>query len=345
MSETGTHSANLPNPPSRSKLEWGVLGALGVLSLCSFALVMVSLATPEAHWSEMLVGLGPLVAGVSTMGLLWFRNRNRSVSSTLIAALASWFFGVALIAFGGFAAVTPSKTYTFLQNAVMSLALCFAPGGVLTLLGGFLYWREYRLGAVARQQARIAAFQVGKAFQTRAEKLKQAGEYVSGVRRLLAQYKERPYPAWMASLPEKLRLWEANLQRLVERLNTFDTDPILQRDLRETPDKMARLRRELETESDPAVRAQIEETLREVEEYHNHLSSLVNLMRRTELEVDESLATMGSIYSQVQLLSASTLQSSRARRLSEDIDEQTNRLNDLLSAMQEVYGASGQTSG
>ncbi|OQY31007.1 MAG: hypothetical protein B6243_09190 [Anaerolineaceae bacterium 4572_5.2] len=60
-------------------------------------------------------------------------------------------------------------------------------------------------------------------------------------------------------------------------------------------------------------------------------------MRGAEFDLDESLATMGTIYSQLQLFSAKEIDSSRARRLSDDIDEEGNRLDDLLAAMDEVY--------
>ena len=50
---------------------------------------------------------------------------------------------------------------------------------------------------------------------------------------------------------------------------------------------------------------------------------------------------MGLIYSQLQLLSVKELDSGGARRISEDIQEQTNRLDDLLSSVTEVYSIEG----
>ena len=71
-----------------------------------------------------------------------------------------------------------------------------------------------------------------------------------------------------------------------------------------------------------------------------HLDALVTLMRRTELDIDETVAAIGAIYSQLQIIGAREIDSSRAKRLSTDVEEQAGRLSDLLAAMDEVYGSS-----
>jgi hypothetical protein len=60
-------------------------------------------------------------------------------------------------------------------------------------------------------------------------------------------------------------------------------------------------------------------------------------MRRTELDIDETLAAIGAIYSQLQLLGAKGIDSQRIRRLTASVDEQAQHLEDLLEAMDEVY--------
>jgi hypothetical protein len=63
----------------------------------------------------------------------------------------------------------------------------------------------------------------------------------------------------------------------------------------------------------------------------------MDLLHRTELEIEETLANIGAIYSQLQMLEFKEIDNSRAKRLSADIDEQAARLGDLLAAMDEVY--------
>ena len=67
-------------------------------------------------------------------------------------------------------------------------------------------------------------------------------------------------------------------------------------------------------------------------------------MRRTRLQLDQTLSAMGTIYSQVQVLQAMDIDSVRARRSASDIDEQVDGLGDLLSAMADVYGSQNDTT-
>ena len=60
-------------------------------------------------------------------------------------------------------------------------------------------------------------------------------------------------------------------------------------------------------------------------------------MRRTRLNLDDTLASMGTIYSQVQLLNAMDIDSGRATHIAEEIDAEVMRLNDVLSALSEAY--------
>jgi hypothetical protein len=79
------------------------------------------------------------------------------------------------------------------------------------------------------------------------------------------------------------------------------------------------------------------ETLAGHQEHQRQLKALTDLIHRTELEIDETLANIGAIYSQLQQLEFKDIESSRAKRLSADIDEQAARLGDLLAAVDEVY--------
>ena len=68
-------------------------------------------------------------------------------------------------------------------------------------------------------------------------------------------------------------------------------------------------------------------------------------MRRTRLNLDDTLASMGTIYSQVQLLNAMDIDSGRATRIAEEIDAEVLRLNDVLSALSEAYQGAERADG
>ncbi len=60
-------------------------------------------------------------------------------------------------------------------------------------------------------------------------------------------------------------------------------------------------------------------------------------MQQAALQMDQSLTALATIYSQVQLVDAQGVESGRAERLQADIREQVDRLNDLVSSINEVY--------
>jgi hypothetical protein len=60
------------------------------------------------------------------------------------------------------------------------------------------------------------------------------------------------------------------------------------------------------------------------------------MMTRAELCSDETVAMLGTIYSQVLLVDARDVQGPRVQRLRADIDEQVQVLSDLLDAIDEV---------
>ena len=112
---------------------------------------------------------------------------------------------------------------------------------------------------------------------------------------------------------------------------------MLQRDLREVPTQIARLEAQLDGEKDAQVRLQMQETLDGYRTHQTQLDALVSLMRRTRLQLDQTLSAMGTIYSQVQMLQAMEIDGIRARQIADDIDDQVAGLSDLLAAMAEVY--------
>ncbi|MEZ4634213.1 MAG: hypothetical protein R2856_04415 [Caldilineaceae bacterium] len=51
-------------------------------------------------------------------------------------------------------------------------------------------------------------------------------------------------------------------------------------------------------------------------------------MKQAQLQMDQSLTALATVYSQVRLIDAQDVASGKAERLSADIQEQVNRLND-----------------
>jgi hypothetical protein len=167
-----------------------------------------------------------------------------------------------------------------------------------------------------------------------------AKDYRQRIQRILKSRRRGPLTDAMAAAAQNVQRWEERVGQLTDRLATFERDGIIQRDIREVPRDITRLRKLSETETDPEIQKQMVRTLSGYEAQQGLLDTLVRLMRRTRLQLDDTLAAMGTIYSQVQVLDAMDISGPKAARIAEEIDEQVVRLNDLLSALGDAYGGS-----
>jgi hypothetical protein len=299
-------------------------------------------ATGVLAMQQGFLGLGPLVGSLGAMAMIWWRDRTRPAKAPLALAAALWMIGATLLGFGGFTAFTPGDR-SILTNLGYSFALCLTPGAILSLLGVGTFWYSQR-----RKTAEEAGATPDLAPQTTEpdsesapdyDDLRQrAAEYRTRIRDLIREKNRSAYAELLADINAKLDQWQQQVNRLVGRLRAFDADAVIQRDLREVPAQIARLEVELAAEQDAEVRVQMQETLESHRAHQAQLDALVNLMRRTRLQLDQTLSAMGTIYSQVQMVQALEMDGARARQIAEDIDDQVAELNDLLAAMAEVDG-------
>ena len=132
--------------------------------------------------------------------------------------------------------------------------------------------------------------------------------------------------------------WLEHIYNLAEKISRYR-----QRQERITLDKnrawrrIRELQQQYELEGDTAVKKQVDATIKGLQQHYNALDSVENTMQRAELQLENSLAHLGTIYSQALLVDAKDIDSSRARRLRQEINEEVTELNDVLLAMDEVY--------
>jgi hypothetical protein len=326
---------------SSGALEIAGLTLLGAASICGLMLTVLFLIPTEdpAQYSLVLSGLGLMVAGLTSIAMLWFRDRRHPISGMLAVGVLSWFIGAIILCVGGTFLFLPSETQIG-ENLGYATFFCFVPGGLLALLGLIFYGYEYRR---RRRPAQAENLSVGFVDMSRPDKVQRAEEYLSHIVDLL-KHKRLPLPTYQADdLTTRLTQWRDRVKQLVSRLERYEANPVIQRDLQTVPKTIERLKRELAEETDPQLSQQLAETLRSCEMQLDQLTALQRLMRRTDLEIDETLATIGTIYSQLHLLDAKEIDSERAARLTSNIEEESTRLGDLLTALDEVYSEVGHS--
>lgn len=131
--------------------------------------------------------------------------------------------------------------------------------------------------------------------------------------------------------------WIENVYKLALRVDTYRRDDLISRDLRTLPDDIKLLRAEHVLEADPSVIAQRNEVIQSKEQHLQSLRDLDTRITQAQLQMEQSITSLGTLYSQIQLVDAQDVNSGRAERLQSDIQEQVNRLNDLVDSINEVY--------
>lgn len=176
------------------------------------------------------------------------------------------------------------------------------------------------------------------------EKLKEAEQYRQRIQLVVDQQKSGILRDRLVSTTSQVYDWIANMVALARRIDTFRTDPIIRRDLDEAPRDMEALKRRLEREVNPAVREQMAQTLESNRRQVEALVELRGRMERADLQLDHSLAALGTVYSQLLLIGSKDVDSDRADRLREDIRGQVLALQDLVDSLNEVYAGGSQLS-
>lgn len=161
--------------------------------------------------------------------------------------------------------------------------------------------------------------------------------YRKRIQALIKGRRRGPLADRLVGMLVALGSWEERVRQLADRLALFEEDDLIRRDIRDVPKHIARLRRLAAAEADLDMRCQMERTLAAYEEQLRQLEALARIMRRTRLNLDDTLAAMGTVYSQVQMLNAMDIDGGSAASIAASIDGEVARLNDLLSALGDTY--------
>ena len=132
--------------------------------------------------------------------------------------------------------------------------------------------------------------------------------------------------------------WIAQIFRLAQRLDAYESDEIIKRDVAGTPRQLQELRERVISETNTATRERAQHALESKQAQAENLEKLTETMEQAELQLDATLTALGTVYSQLMLIrSKDDIQDSRSQRLRGEITEQVAKLNSLQEAMDEVY--------
>jgi hypothetical protein len=176
------------------------------------------------------------------------------------------------------------------------------------------------------------------------EKLKEAEQYRQRIQSVVEQQKSGILRDRLVGTTAQVYDWIANMVALARRIDTYRMDSIIRRDIEDVPRDIDALKRRLEREPNASVREQMAQTLDSNQRQYAALLELRGRMDRADLQLDHSLAALGTVYSQILLVGSKDVDSDRADRLRDDIRGQVLALQDLVDSLNEVYAGSSHMS-
>ena len=138
--------------------------------------------------------------------------------------------------------------------------------------------------------------------------------------------------------------WIGGIYRLAKIIDAYDSNQIIDQDRRTVPGELADLRRNLSVQTDPGVKAELQQAIEIREKLLNDLNAIVNNVKRTDIKIDNTLAQLSTVYAQLQLMNTGTLDSAGVQRLNSEIQNEISSLKDTVSAMSDVYNYKGASS-
>jgi hypothetical protein len=130
--------------------------------------------------------------------------------------------------------------------------------------------------------------------------------------------------------------WIGHMYDLAQHIDAFDNNELVERDRKMVPQQIEKTRIRLDRETDPTVKRDLEGQLRQLEQQLTNLDATVNSVKRAEIQLENTLSSLGTIYAQMSLLGTKEVDSSRAQRLRLEIQDEVSSLQDTIAAMDEV---------
>jgi hypothetical protein len=130
--------------------------------------------------------------------------------------------------------------------------------------------------------------------------------------------------------------WIGHMYDLALHIDAFAGNELVRRDQAEVPRKLAQAKRELNAATDNELKRDLEERVRSLELQQDNLRETENGMKRAEIQLDNTLASLGTIYAQMSRLGTKDVDSAKAQRLRLEIQDEVTGLQDTIDALEEV---------
>jgi hypothetical protein len=174
------------------------------------------------------------------------------------------------------------------------------------------------------------------------EKVNQALDYRSRIEKGIRERDDSVLKDELSQTAGQIDEWLESIYDLARRIDRYQQEQkILSRDQKQAEARIQELEKTLRLEDNVAVQEQIRVTLDGLRRQLATIDTLSDTIQRAELQLENTLTNLGTIYSQTMLVDAKDIDSGRAKRLRQEITDEVTELHDVLVAMDDVYSSGG----
>jgi hypothetical protein len=177
------------------------------------------------------------------------------------------------------------------------------------------------------------------------QRVEKALEYRDRIDEVINQSREGIMRDHLKDVSRGITDWMENVFRLAKRLDTYMADEMIHQDLQSLPSAIGNLKKRLALEDSDTVKRQISQTIAQKQIQLDNLQKLQNVMEQAQFQLESTITAMGTVYSQMMILGSRDVASGRAQRLEQDISDQVQALQDVVTTMDQVYHAGGDPFG
>ena len=173
------------------------------------------------------------------------------------------------------------------------------------------------------------------------QKLTKALEYHELIVKEIQREEDTVLDDYLLNMAHGVEDWIQQIYRLAQGLDAYTNDPIIARDMQSVPHELEQFKQLLAQEAQPAVQAELQKTVALKQAQLDTLQNLRDTMTRAQLQLENTLSSMGVIYTQIIQLGSREANQHRLERLQQDMAEQVRALEDVSAALDEIYQTAG----
>jgi hypothetical protein len=166
-------------------------------------------------------------------------------------------------------------------------------------------------------------------------RLNQAMEYYNNITQF-AQGKSGAMQAQIEATLSEIDDWIEQIYKIAQRIDRYEENSLINRDRERVPEEIKSLERRVAAEKDEQVKAALRETIQLKRTQLAHLSTLESNIRRADIQLDNTLSALGTIYTQFQVVDSKHIDSGRTQRLRQEIHDEVSSLRDTIDAIDDV---------